>query len=107
MMSTTLSEITVNATNRPAPTIDSHALAMEVIRLRDDVQRLSQQVLELRRETGYWKSQHANALKRIESLEEELEQARAEIRKLQQRLFGRKSEQHAERQRADLLKQAE
>jgi hypothetical protein len=36
---------------------------------------LQRVVSELRCEAGYWKSRHADALKRIEQLKEELEQA--------------------------------
>ena len=82
-------------------------LTTEVAVLRGEVQELRRLVAELRCEAGYWKSRHADALKRNESLQEELAQAKAEIRKLNGRLFGRKSEQHAVREQTDLLRRAE
>ena len=58
------------------------------------VQRLERALEELRadfrREVGYWKSQHAKALKRIEQLKEELDQSRGQVHALQDKLFGRK-----------------
>jgi transposase len=82
-------------------------LTAEVAVLRREVQHLRRLVRELRCEAGYWKSRHADAVERNELLQEKLAQAKAEIRKLRGRLFGRKSEQHAAGQRADLLRQAE
>ena len=75
--------------------------------LRREVGELRRLVAELRCEAGYWKSRHADALKRNESLQEELAQAKSQIRKLNGQLFGRKSEQYAGRKQADLLRQAE
>jgi transposase len=46
-------------------------------------------------EVGYWKCQHANAVKRIERLKEELDQSRGQVHALQDKLFGRKSEKSA------------
>jgi len=88
----------------PARTGD---LTAEVAALQGEVQELRRLVAEFRCEVGYWKSRHADALKRNESLQEELAQAKAEIRKLNSRLFGRKSERRADRERMDLLSQAE
>ena len=51
----------------------------------------------------YWKSRHADALKRIEKLKEELEQSRGETRALQDKLFGRKSEKSARGDRSNDL----
>jgi DNA repair exonuclease SbcCD ATPase subunit len=82
-------------------------LTAEVAALRCEVRELRRLVAELRCEVGYWKSRHADALNRNQSLQEELAQAKAEIRKLNGRLFGRKSEQHAVRERTDLLRRAE
>ena len=82
-------------------------LAAELAALRREVERLRRQVTELRCEAGYWKSRHGDALKRMETLRRELVEAKAEIRKLQARHFGRKSERHAVGERADLLRQAE
>jgi transposase len=63
------------------------------------VQRLERELenlrAEFRREVGYWKSRHADAVKRIGRLTEELDQARGQVRSLQDKLFGRKSEKSA------------
>ena len=71
------------------------------------VQRLERALEELRadfrREVGYWKSQHADAVKRIEQLNEELDQSRGQIRALQDKLFGRKSEKSARSDRSNDL----
>jgi transposase len=81
-------------------------LAAELAALRREVERLRRQLTELRCEAGYWKSRHADALERNESLRDELAQAKGENRKLRQRLFGRKSERRAANERANLLEQA-
>ena len=53
---------------------------------------------EVRREDGYWKSRHADDLKRLAKVEAEDEQLRGENRKLQDRIFGRKAEKtHGDR----------
>jgi hypothetical protein len=44
---------------------------------------------------SYWKVQHSRALKRELALKDELQQAKAEIINLKQRLFGKKSEKNA------------
>jgi transposase len=58
---------------------------------------------EFRCEVGYWKSRHADAVKRIEQLKAELEQSRGETRTLQNNLFGRKSEKSARSDRSNDL----
>ena len=59
---------------------------------------------DFRREVGYWKSRHADAVQRIEQLKEELDQSRGQTRALQDKLFGRKSEKSTRRDRSnDLL----
>ncbi len=71
------------------------------------VQRLERALekltLEFRCEVGYWKSRHADAVKRIEQLKEELDQSRGETRALQDKLFGRKSEKSARSDRSNDL----
>src|SRR3990172_7426138 len=71
------------------------------------VQRLERALEELRadfrREVGYWKSRHADAVKRIEQLKEELDQSRGQTRALQDKLFGRKSEKPARNDRSNDL----
>lgn len=61
---------------------------------------LEQLQRDFRREVGYWKSQHAKALKRIEQLQDELEQSRGQVHALQDKLFGRKTEKSAAGDRA-------
>ncbi len=81
-------------------------LVAELAALRREVDQLCRQVSELRCEVGYWRSRHADALQRNESLRDELAQAKGENRKLRQRLFGRKSERRAANERVELLKEA-
>ena len=67
-------------------------LCREVVELRQEVADLRRENAELRQQVGYWKAQHARAVRRAEQLEAEVEQLRGESRKLQDQLFGRKSE---------------
>lgn len=71
--------------------------------MRQAVETLQREVRELRCEVGYWKSRHADAVRRIERLNEELEETRAENRKLKDRLFGRKSEKKRTKDRSNHL----
>jgi transposase len=63
------------------------------------VQRLERELEKLRAEfrwaVGYWKSQHAAAVKRSARLTEELDHARGQVRSLQGKLFGSQSEKSA------------
>src|SRR5208283_5939655 len=72
-------------------------------RLERELGALRCEVSELRCEVGYWKSRHADALKRNEQLTEELHQAQGQIRSLQDKLFGRKSEKSARSDRSNDL----
>ena len=72
-------------------------------RLERELAELRREVSELRCDVGYWKSRHADALKRNEQLTEELHQAQGQIRSLQDRLFGRKSEKAAQSDRSNDL----
>ena len=74
-----------------------------VAQLREEISQLRREVSGLRSEVGYWKSRHADALKRNEKLERELNQARAEIKNLKADLFGRKSEKQTSRDRSNHL----
>jgi transposase len=67
-------------------------LRRENANLRQEVTDLRRENAELRRQVGYWKAQHERAVKRAEQLQVEIEQLRGENRKLQDQLFGRKSE---------------
>ena len=81
-----------------APTVQWEQVAAELVLLRHEVCELRRENAELRQQVGYWKSRHADAVKRLEKLEAESEQLRGENRKLQDRLFGRKTEKtHGDR----------
>jgi transposase len=75
------------------------------------VQRLERALEQLRRdfrrEVGYWKSQHAKAVQRIEELKEELDQSRGQVHALQDKLFGRKTEKSASGDRSNDLSDPE
>jgi transposase len=71
-----------------------------VQRLERALEKLS---AEFRCEVGYWKSRHADAVKRIEQLKEELDESRGQTRALQDKLFGRKSEKSAHCDRSNDL----
>src|SRR5438270_12069838 len=75
----------------------------EVDQLRAEVAVLRCENLELRQQAGYWQSRHADAVRRIAILEQENEQLRGEIRKLQAQTFGRKSEKQSRSDRSNHL----
>jgi len=58
-------------------------LRQEVAELRGEVTQLRRENLELRQQAGYWKGQHAQAVKRIEQLQHDAEHLRGENRQLQ------------------------
>src|SRR5436190_95250 len=70
-------------------------LLAEVDQLRAEVAGLRRGNLELRQRAGYWQSRHADSVRRIAALEQENEQLRGEIRKLQAERFGRRSEKQS------------
>lgn len=78
-------------------------LRQELAEVRGEVARLRRENLELRQQAGYWKGQHAQAVKRIEQLQKEVEQLRGENRKLQSQLFGRKTEKETRPDRGNHL----
>ncbi len=63
-------------------------LRRDVAALRDRVDHLERENLELRMQAGYWKSRHRDALRRIGELELQVEQLQGEKRQLQADLFG-------------------
>ncbi len=67
-------------------------LRRDVTALRDRVDHLERENLELRQQAGYWKSRHRDAVRRIGELEQQVTQLQGEKRKLQADLFGRRSE---------------
>lgn len=67
-------------------------LREEIAAQREEIAGLRREISELRCDVGYWKSRHADAVKRNEKLEEKLALARGEIRQLKADRFGKKSE---------------
>jgi transposase len=78
-------------------------LLAEVDQLRAEVADLRRENLELRQQAGYWRSRHADAVGRIAALEQENEQLRSEIRKLQAERYGRRSEKQSHSDRSNDL----
>lgn len=80
--------------NHPCLTVpvEWEQVVAELVSLRREISELRRENAELRQQAGYWKSRHADALQRLAKLEAEAEQLRGENRKLQDRLFGRKTE---------------
>jgi FtsZ-binding cell division protein ZapB len=78
-------------------------LRQEVAELRGEATQLRRENLELRQQAGYWKGQHAQAVKRIEQLQHEAEHLRSENRPLQSQAFGRKTEKEARQDRSKVL----
>src|SRR5260370_18928222 len=70
-------------------------LLAEVDQLRAEVGGLRRENLALRQQAGYWQSRHADAVRRIAALEQENDQIRGEMRKLQAERFGRRSEKQS------------
>ena len=73
-MSATLLDLPDEAAGKPVPCGNCPA----VQRLQQAVEELRREVSEFRCEAGYWKSRHADAVKRIEQLKKELVQSRGE-----------------------------
>lgn len=67
-------------------------LRRDVAGLRNRVDHLERENLQLRQQAGYWQSRHRDALRRIGELEQQVEQLQGEKRQLQADLFGRRSE---------------
>jgi transposase len=78
-------------------------LRLELTQVRGEVATLRRENLELRQQVGYWKGMHACALERIAVLEQENEHLRGENRRLQQQLFGKKSEKQSAADRSNHL----
>ena len=74
-----------------------------VAELRAEIAQLRREVSVLRCEVGFWKSRHADAVKRNVKLRQELDQAHAEIRQLKAALFGKKSEKQTSTDRSNDL----
>ncbi|HTU88721.1 MAG TPA: IS66 family transposase [Gemmataceae bacterium] len=78
-------------------------LLAEVDQLRAEVAELRRENLELRQQAGYWRSRHTDAVRRIAALEQDKEQLRGEVRKLQAERFGRRSEKQSASDRSNEL----
>jgi len=98
-MSATLLEHPSETPETLAPCAECPALR----RVERELGELRREVSELRCEVGYWKSRHADAVKRNEQLAEELRQAKGEIRTLRDERFGRKSEKATQTDRSNDL----
>jgi transposase len=70
-------------------------LVAEMDQLRAEMAQLRRDNLELRQQAGYWQSRHADAVQRLAAAQQENEQLRGEIRKLQAERFGRRSEKQS------------
>lgn len=88
---------------RGLATVASCVNCPAVQRLEREFDAFRREISELRCDVGYWKSRHADAVNRLEQLKVELEQSRGEARTLQDKLFGRKSEKSAHRDRSNDL----
>jgi transposase len=71
-------------------------LQAEVGQLRCENEELKKQVSKLQCDAGYWKSRHADALKRNELVQADLNEAKGEIRLLKAERFGKRSEKQWE-----------
>jgi transposase len=78
-------------------------LRQDVAALRNRVDHLERENLELRQQAGYWKSRHRDALRRIGELEQQVEQLQGEKRQLQADLYGRRSETTSLKDRSNHL----
>ena len=54
--------------------------------------RLRLQLVELRLQANYWRAQHQRAVQREADAKEEIQRLQGQIRELERRLYGRKSE---------------
>jgi len=75
----------------------------EMDQLRAEMAQQRRANLELRQQAGYWQSRHADALRRLAAAQQENEQLRGEIRKLQAERFGRRSEKQSTSDRSNEL----
>ena len=80
-----------------------HQLRLELMQLRGEVDTLRRDNLLLRQQAGYWKSMHGHALERSAALQQDNEQLRGDVRRLQDQLFGQKSEKQSHKDRSNHL----
>lgn len=103
MMNALLKEPVASVDQIQALWLTVEQLRAEVTELRRENSSLRQQVRELLSEVGYWKSRHADAVKRNVKLQAELDQAKAEIRQLKDERFGKRSEKQSTSDRSNRL----
>jgi len=87
-------------TTTPSGESQATTLGPEAAALREQNRLLQAEVIALRQQAHYHRSQHRRAVARAEELQAQVEALKAKVADLQQRLFGRKSER---RNRAPLL----
>ena len=78
-------------------------LRQDVAALRNRVDHLERENLQLRQQAGYWQSRHRDALRRIAELEQQIEHLQGEKRQLQADLFGRRSDTTSLKDRSNHL----
>ena len=78
-------------------------LRCDVAALRDRVDHLERDNLELRQQAGYWKSRHRDAMRRAGELKQQVEKLQGEKRQLRADLFGRRSEATSLKDRSNHL----
>jgi uncharacterized protein YceH (UPF0502 family) len=78
---------TTSSGESPATTLGPEPAA-----LREQNRLLQAEVVALRQQAHYHRSQHRRAVARAEELQAQVEALKAKVAELQQRLFGRKSE---------------
>ena len=79
-------------------------LSTVVDKLLKEVGQLRREVAELRHEAGYWKGMFAQAKRKNEKLQNEIDELRAENRQLKDKLYGTKSETKPSQDRSNQLK---
>jgi predicted nuclease with TOPRIM domain len=80
-----------------------HQLRLDLTQLRGEMDTLRRENLELRQQAGYWKTMHGRALERLATLQQENEQLRGDVRRLQDQVFGPKSEKQSHKDRSNHL----
>lgn len=99
-MDSTLVAFPVQTTPASRREVELSAL---VERLLDEVGQLRREVAELRQEAGYWKGMFAQAKRKNEKLQNEIDELRAENRQLKDKLYGTKSEKKSSQDRSNQL----
>ena len=87
-------------TTTPSAERQATTLGQEPAALREQNRLLHAEVVSLRQQAHYHRSQHRRAVARAEELQAQVDVLKAKVAELQQRLFGRKSERS---RRAPLL----